>query len=414
MSTEQWFVGVDWATEQHQVCVLAGDGKVVGERQVAHSGDGIADLCRWLDKLSGGHLTSVHAAIEMPHGAVVEMLLEREVQVYAINPKQLDRFRDRFTAAGAKDDRRDARVLADSLRTDRRSFRHLQVEDPEVIELRGCSRMREELKQDRNRLTNRLREQLHRYYPQMLELGGDLGAGWFLELWEKVPTPAAAARIRKASIAAILKRNRIRRHDAAGVLHILRQQPLRVSRGTTAAATAYIKSVIARLKLVDQQLQQAHRRLDELIAGIAGNDDSAETEEQRDASILRSMPGIGRIVLATLLAEATQALAARDYHTLRILTGVAPVTWRSGKTRVVMMRRACNKRLREAMYHWARVAIQHDTASRERYAELRGRGKRHGHALRTVSERLLRVACAMLRDRTPYDPEHRPARSPAA
>ena len=177
-------------------------------------------------------MASVQAAIEMPHGAVVEALLEREAQVYAINPKQLDRFRDRFTAAGAKDDRRDARVLADSLRTDRRSFRHLKVEDPAVIELREWSRMDEELKQERTRLINRLREQLRRYYPQMLDLGGDLGGVWFLELWEKVPTPAEAARIRKASIAAILKRNRIRRHDAAGVLQILRQQPLRVSRGT--------------------------------------------------------------------------------------------------------------------------------------------------------------------------------------
>ena len=198
------FVGVDWATRQHQICVLDGDGKVVGERQVAHSGTGIGDLCRRLDELSGGHLASVHAAIEMPHGAVVEALLERGVQVYAINPKQLDRFRDRFTAAGAKDDRRDARELADSLRTDGRSFRHLQVESAEQIELREWSRMRDELQQERTRLTNRMREQLRRYYPQMLELGGDLGATWFVELWEKAPTPAEAARIRKASLQYIL------------------------------------------------------------------------------------------------------------------------------------------------------------------------------------------------------------------
>ena len=151
-------------------------------------------------------MASVHAAIEMPHGAVVEALLERGVQVYSINPKQLDRFRDRFTAAGAKDDRRDAQVLADSLRTDRRSFRHLQVESAEQIELREWSRMRDELQQEGTRLTNRMREQLRRHYPQMLELGGDLGATWFVELWEKAPTPAEAARIRKASIAAILKR----------------------------------------------------------------------------------------------------------------------------------------------------------------------------------------------------------------
>ena len=138
---------------------------------MAHTGEGIAGLCGWLHELSGGHPASVHVAIEVPHGAVVEMLLERDVQVYAINPKQLDRFRDRFSASGAKDDRRDARVLADSLRTDGRSFRQVQVQSPQVIELREWSRMAEELQQDRNRLTNRIREQLRRYYPQMVELG---------------------------------------------------------------------------------------------------------------------------------------------------------------------------------------------------------------------------------------------------
>ena len=108
-----------------------------------HSGAGIADLCAWLHELSGGHPERVHAGmvgIEVPHGAVVEMLLEREVQVYAINPKQIvDRFRDRFTVAGAKDDRRDARVLADSLRTDARGQRHGRAC---VRSRTGCSRWR--------------------------------------------------------------------------------------------------------------------------------------------------------------------------------------------------------------------------------------------------------------------------------
>ena len=214
MATEQWFVGVDWATEQHQICVLDGDGKVVAERQVAHSGEGIAGLWGWLDELSSGDPTRVQAAIEVPHGPVVEMLLEHEVQVYAINPKQLDRFRDRFSASGAKDDRRDARVLADSLRTDGRSFRQVQPQSPQVIELREWSRMADELQQERNGLSNRLREQLRRYYPQMVQLskgnnGKDIDASWFLELLAKALTPALAARIRKTSVAAILKRNRI-------------------------------------------------------------------------------------------------------------------------------------------------------------------------------------------------------------
>ena len=233
--------------------------------------------------------------------------------------------------------------------------------------------------------------------------------------WFCAPTDAAARTSRVAApqlvtVAAILKRNRIRRHDAAGVLGILRQQPLEVGSGTIGSATAHIRSLIVRLKLVNQELKQAHTRLDELLAEILGDDDSGLEEEQRDVSILRSLPGVGPIVLSTLLAEAPQAVAERDYATLRTLTGVAPVTRRSGKSCVVIMRRACNKRLREAMYHWARVAIQHDADSRVRYDALRARGHRHARALRTVSDRLLSVACAMLRDRTPFDPQHRAAR----
>jgi transposase len=119
---------------------------------------------------------------------LVEALLEREFRVYAVNPKQLDRFRDRFTVAGAKDDRRDAQVLGDSLRTDRHCFRRFAAEDAVVIELREWSRMTEDLQQERNRLANRMREQLWRYYPQTLAISDDLAADWFLELWAAIPT----------------------------------------------------------------------------------------------------------------------------------------------------------------------------------------------------------------------------------
>ena len=175
MSTDvRFFGGVDWASETHQVCLVAADGKIIGERAFAHGGAGLAEMCDWLVTTSGEEPPTVAVAIEVPHGPVVEILLERRFQVDAVNPKQLDRFRDRFTVAGAKDDRRDAYVLADALRTDRHCFRRLTVEDPVVIELREWSRMVEDLQQERNRLANRVREQLWRYYPQALELGDDL------------------------------------------------------------------------------------------------------------------------------------------------------------------------------------------------------------------------------------------------
>src|SRR3954468_20835234 len=115
--------------------------------------------------------------------------MERRFRVHAINPKQLDRFRDRFSPAGAKDDSRDAQVLGDALRTDPRCFRALQPLDPVVVELREGSRMAEDLKQERNRLGNRVRELLCRYYPQMLGLTDDVAAPWFLDLWRLNPDP---------------------------------------------------------------------------------------------------------------------------------------------------------------------------------------------------------------------------------
>ena len=196
----RFFAGVDWATETHQVCIVeAQGGKIIGERAFPHGGEGLAELCDWLVSTSGAEPPMIAVAIEAPHGPVVEILLERRFQVDTVNPKQLDRFRDRHTVAGAKDDRRDAYVLADALRTDRHCFRPLAAENPVVIELREWSRMAEDLQQERNRLANRVREQLWRYYPQALELGDDLAADWFLDLWALAPTPAKAARLREIS-----------------------------------------------------------------------------------------------------------------------------------------------------------------------------------------------------------------------
>ncbi|WP_244470406.1 IS110 family transposase [Microvirga vignae] len=153
-------------------------GQVAAERVFAHSGEGLALLCDWLVERSGCAPEAIAIAIETPHGPVVEALLERGFGVHAINPKQLDRFRDRHTVAGAKDDRRDARVLADALRTDPHCFRRLSVADPRLIELREWSRMAEELQQERTRLANRIRQQLWRYYPQVPELSEDVTADW--------------------------------------------------------------------------------------------------------------------------------------------------------------------------------------------------------------------------------------------
>lgn len=133
---------------------------------------------------------------------------------------------------------------------------------------------------------------------------------------------------------------------------------------------------------------------------------------------LRSLVGVGVRVAATMFGEAAQLLAERNYDALRAHTGVAPVTRQSGKRKQVMMRHACNGRLREAVYHWARISVQHDKRSATAYAEYRGRGHTHGRALRGVADRLLRILIAMLKTRTLYDPDRsgrvRPSADPIA
>ena len=113
MTEQRWYAGVDWASESHHVFLTDGAGRKIGEKIFKHSGEGLAEMAAWLLTASGAASSSqIYVAIEVPHGPVVETLIERGLTIHAINPKQMDRFRDRFTLAGAKDDSRDAEVMA--------------------------------------------------------------------------------------------------------------------------------------------------------------------------------------------------------------------------------------------------------------------------------------------------------------
>lgn len=410
----RWYIGIDWATDAHQICVMGASREVLEERSVEHSGPAIAAFIDHVMRVCAGAAEQVAIAIEIPRGAVVESLVERGFHVYAINPKQLDRFRDRHTIAGAKDDRRDAFVLADSLRTDRPCFRRVMVDDPVVIQLREMSRIDDDLSEELNRLTNRLREQIHRFYAQLLALCPSANEPWLWALLELAPTPADGSRLKRKRIEKLLTEHRIRRLDADAVLAALAIAPLRVAPGATEAAAAHIKLLVPRLRLALQQRTDCRREIERLLEQLAGETDPGQTHEHRDVQILRSLAGVGKKVAATMLAEASQPLAERDYHALRAHAGVAPVTRQSGRRLVVVMRQACNGRLRNAVYHWARVAVMHDDHSRGVYAALRAKGQSHGRALRSVADRLLRVLVSMLKHHTLYDPERQRRLPPGA
>jgi transposase len=165
MTERRLWVGVDLGSQAHQVCVLDEQRKIVLERVFAHTGTAITALTDELVALANGSADAIRVAIETPQSAVVETLLERGIEVFTINPKQLDRFRDRHSVSGAKDDRRDAFVLADSLSTDGTLFRQVKLGDHELVELRALSRIREELLEETNILCNRIEAELMRFFP---------------------------------------------------------------------------------------------------------------------------------------------------------------------------------------------------------------------------------------------------------
>ncbi len=406
----EWFVGIDWGSQRHQVCVLDRDRRRVGERAIDHDGASLAQLATWLWTVSAGQPQRVAVAIEVPRGAIVEGLRARGFHVFAMNPKQLDRFRDRHSVAGAKDDRRDAFVLADSVRTDQPSFRRLQLDDPQLLRLRELSRAEETLLEDFRRSANRLQDQLHRFYPQMLQLCSAADASWLWDLIDLAPTPAHAALLSEEQVQRVLKVHRIRRVTAQEVLTCLQAPALPVAPGAAEAAQAHCAFLLPCLRVLAEQLQACSQQVSALLRTLA--EEPGKSEGPSDVAIVLSLPGVGRKITAWLFAEAAQPLAERDYQVLRTHSGVAPVTKQSGKRRLVVMRHGCNPRLRNALYHMARVAVQRNAHFSCVYAALRAKGQRHGQTLRNIGDRLLRILMAMLRDRTCYDASrirHEPA-----
>jgi len=407
--TAQWFVGIDWASEAHEVCVLDRDGHVCERRQVKHT---VPDLQAFVEALlarAQGDATSLAIGIEVPRGALVELLVERGLAVYAINPRQLDRFRDRFTPAGAKDDRRDAQVIADSLRTDPQAFRQVQLDHPVIIQLREWSRIDEDLGGELTRVTNQVRDLVYRTAPELLTLCPAADEPWFWAMLRHAPTPAAQRRLSARRLERLLRDHRIRRLTATDVQAVLQHPAVFTAPGVVDAVAAHLEILLPRVELVATQRRAAERQLERLLDTLEQELPSVgDQREHSDVAIVRSMPGVGTRVAARMLAEASQALVDRAYHGMRASMGIAPVTKQSGKRRRVSMRYACNLRLRNAAYHWARIGAQKDPASRTYYATLKARGHSHGRSLRSVADRLLRILMTLLRRGQIFDPTHGP------
>jgi transposase len=194
--------------------------------------------------------------------------------------------------------------------------------------------------------------------------------------------PARAAQLRPNSLRQLLHHHRIRRWSAEQLYEGL-CQPLPLAEGVAAACAEQVLLLVPRLQLLDRQCADLVVRINQLVEELTQDENFPQ---HRSLEILRSLPGVGRVCTATVLAEAFTPLVHQDYHALRALAGVAPVTQQSGKTYLVSMRRACHQRLRHAVFHAANVHMQKDARARQIYLRLRQQGKTHARAVRGVAD----------------------------
>ncbi len=390
-------VGIDWGSESHQVCRIDG-AEEAKQRSFEHTSEGLKALVAFVVE---GEIPrdQIAVAIEVNHGAVVEALLAKGLRVYSINPKLLDRLRDRFSMAGAKDDRRDAFVLASCVESDAHAFRKIELGNEENTRLQAATRLREDLKSDRRANANRLWNELREYRPALLTLCPGADEPWLWVLIEKAPSPAEGAKLTIARIGAILKKHRIRRLTAEEVRTALRGDVLSLRSVYIESHVACALVLIARLKLAQAQISNIEKQIKTALAERV----KSEQAERRDLTILLSLPGFGSITVATALGESGDAFERRDYNALRSICGAAPVTKQSGGSRYVVMRQVCQPRLRVALHLSALQAIRIDPKLGDLYARARARGQTVGRALRNIVDRLLFLAVQLLKKNQLYD-----------
>lgn len=382
--------GVDWATDDHAVCVVDESGDVLEEFVADHSGLGLSRLCR---KLIGHDVTRV--AIERPDGPVVDALIEAGFEVVVVVSRSVKAFRERYRTSGSKSDRGDAYVLADCLRTDGHRWPSLQPDTPATVTLRSHVRTRRDLVDTRIAVANQLRAHLLINFPGVVGLFSDLDGHVSRLFLRRFTTENDAAWLTERRLENWLRsvRYNMKRSPADLFAH-LDTAPT----GTTGPdADARASVTLAYLDVIEslvKQIRQLEQRIDTLL------------DEHPDAHIFRSLPRCSTIRAATLLAEIGDCRARfPDANSLACLAGVAPSTRASGKHRAVTFRWASNTRLRNILCTFAGDSRKTNEWAAYRYQQLRADGKRHPHAERILARTWTQIIWRCWQDHQPYDPD---------
>jgi transposase len=390
------FVGDDWAEAHHDVELMDTSGRRLARARLPEGVAGMARLHAMIGEQLGEDAddAEVLVGIETDRGPWVQALLAAGYTVFAVNPLQAARYRDRLRVSGAKSDAADAHMLADMVRTDSHQLRPAAGDSAEAEAIKVVARAHKTLIWERTRHTQRLRHALRDYFPAALEAFEDLDATDALELLAKAPDPASAAKLTIGQISAALKRARRRNvgDKAAKIQQALRAEHLGQPAVVTAAYAATVGSQTAILTVLNQQIKTMQEQVD------------AHFGQHPAAGIILSQPGLGPILGARVLAEFgdaedryASAKARKNY------AGTSPITRASGKKKTVLARFVHNDRLIDTLDTQAFAALTASPGARAYYDRLRARDLGHHAALRQLANRLVGILHGCLKTATLYE-----------
>jgi transposase len=389
------FVGIDWASRAHELCVVDTQGAVVERFGFAHNERGITSALARLAKL--GIPAELPVAIERPDGLLVGRLLEAGHRVVPIHPNAFHAARPRWEGAGAKSDPGDAYRLADLLRTDHHRLRALQPADQATRELQALVRLRDDHVAARVCATNQLAALLDQHWPGSKAIFARLDSEIALSFLERYPTPQSALRLGEARLDAFLRRHSYSgRRTATQLLTRLREAPRPVQ--------------LLDAEIVSELVHAQARLVRTLLTSIANLDRAiaATVDQHAKAQLLRPLPRVGTISLGQLVAEVGPLLErTTTADEAAALCGAVPVTKRSGHQHAVCFRHATNAKARKALTLYADNSRHASPWAERIYRNARARGCRHPHAIRILARAWLRVIWTCWNTDTPYDPTRR-------
>jgi len=384
------YVGIDWADQQHAVCML--DDARQTEQELQHSPEAIAAWAEALRKRFDGRPIAV--ALEQSRGALIYALMQYEhLTLYPINPKQLARYREALSVSGKKDDPGDAQLLARFLRDHRDCLRPWKPDDAPTRELARLCELRRKIVEVRKQTIQRLTAVLKEYYPQALDLG-ELHEPQAVELLRRWPTLKELQRAHPETLRKFFRRYGRRNEEKINALieTIRGFQPLTKDEAVIGPNALYVGWLIKQI----EQHNQAVSSFDEQIA--------TRFAKHPDAAVFRSLPGAGAALAPRLLtAFGSDRQRLQSAAEVQSFVGIAPVTKRSGKSCIVQRRFACHKFLRQTFHEFADQARRWSPWSKAYYQLLRDRGKKHHAAVRALAFKWIRILFRMWQTRTTYD-----------